>query len=131
MTRTHALLLAAAVVVVAAVATALALGEEQPDPVRARDGRVALTMTDFRFAPQRVRVPAGRLRIEVRNAGTLPHALRLERVNTGGEAGRVVTRKPGANGVLEVEQVNRGRYRYYCPLAHHDDLGMHGELIVR
>ena len=131
MTRTHALLAAAAVVVVAAVAAALALGSGQPDPVRARDGRVALTMVDFRFKPQRVRVPAGPLRIEVRNAGTLPHALRLERASTGGEAGRVLTRKPGESAVLEVEQVNRGRYRYFCPLSHHDDLGMHGELIVR
>ena len=124
-------MLAATVAVVAAVATALALGAREPDPVRARDGRVTLRMDDFRFTPQRVRVPAGPLRIEVVNGGRLPHALRLERRGTGGEAGRVLTRRPGESAVLEVEKVNRGRYRYFCPLSHHDDLGMYGELIVR
>ena len=131
MTRTQALVLAAGAAAVAAVAAAVALGSRQPEPVRARDGRVTLVMDDFRFAPQRVRVRPGPLRLEVRNAGRLPHALRLERAGTGGEAGRILTRKPGATGVLEVAKVNRGRYRYYCPLSHHDDLGMHGELIVR
>ena len=131
MTRTQIVLIAACAAALAAVAVAVAVGSGQPDPVRARDGRVELVMDDYRFTPQRVRVPPGPLRLEVRNAGRLPHALRLERLNTGGEAGRILTRKPGMTGVLEVEKVNRGRYRYFCPLSHHDELGMHGELIVR
>jgi plastocyanin len=131
MTRTRLLVLAATVAILAAVATALALGARQPDPVRARDGRIALRMDDFRFTPQRIRARPGPLRIEVANAGRLPHAVRLVRAGTGGEAGRVLTRRPGESAVLEVEQVNPGRYRFVCPISHHEELGMHGVLIVR
>lgn len=117
-----------AALAVAAVAVAVALGARQPEPVRAREGRVDLRMDDFRFTPQRVRARAGELRIAVRNEGRLPHALRLMR--GGDERGRVLTRKPGEDEVLEV-RLSPGRYRYICPLSHHEELGMHGVLVVR
>jgi plastocyanin len=130
MTSKRPLLLAATAVALLAGGVALAASQGAPEPVRARDGRIVITMDDFRYEPQRIRAAKGRLRIEVRNVGRLPHALRLIRTRTGGEAGRILTRKPGEEGLLEVK-VNRGSYRYFCPLSHHDELGMYGQLVVR
>ena len=122
------ILILAAAAVVAAVAVTVALGARQPQPVRAREGRIEVRMDDFRFAPQRIRARAGALEIAVHNEGRLPHALRLMR--GGDERGGVPTRKPGESEVLEVE-LGPGRYRLVCPLSHHEELGMHGVLVVR
>jgi len=130
MTRRTVLAATGAVLAMAWIAV-IAIGSAKDDPVRARDGRITVTMDDFRFSVERIRTRPGPFRMEVRNEGRVPHAVQLVRARTGGEAGRVITRRPGESGVLEVEKVNRGRYRYLCPLPQHEDLGMYGELIVR
>ena len=119
----------AAVAAVLVIAVAVAAVAQRPEAaVTVRDRAAALTMVDFRFHPQALRAQRGRIRLEFRNAGRLPHAVRLMRGDA--EAGRVLTRKPGETGVLDVK-VNPGVYRYVCPLSHHEELGMYGTLHVR
>lgn len=89
---------------------------------------LVLEARDYRFHPQALRTRAGRARVEVVNRGRLPHAfqLRLE----GRERLRIPTVLPGKRGVATVT-LARGSYRFACPIANHEELGMHGVLTVR
>jgi len=53
-------------------------GGDEPE-ARARDGRVAVTIDDFRYTPQQIRAAPGRLRFDFVNQGRLAHTFRLER----------------------------------------------------
>lgn len=130
MTRTRLIALVVAAAALAWVA-AIALASRTPEAVKAPGGRISVNLDDYRFSVERIRVRPGPFRMEVRNVGRVPHAVVLIREDSGGEAGRVITRKPGETGVLDIEKVNRGTYRFLCPLSHHEDLGMWGTLVVR
>lgn len=96
-------------------------------PVAAGDP-ISLEQRDYRFRPQALRARAGRARVEIVNAGRLPHAfqLRLE----GRERLRIPTVLPGRRGEATVT-LARGSYRFVCPIANHEELGMYGVLTVR
>lgn len=113
-----------------AIAAAFLVGcGEQPRATTVEPGGpLTLVMRDYRFHPQALRARAGRARVEVINRGRLPHAfqLRLE----GRERLRIPTVLPGERGVATVT-LKRGSYRFACPIANHEELGMHGVLTVR
>lgn len=69
---------------------------------------------------------AGRIAVEVVNDGVLRHALALD-----GPSGLVRTRAlvPGDRATLSVS-LPQGTYRWYCPLADHEQRGMVGRLRV-
>ena len=99
------------------------------EPVREADGVVELALTDFRIRPQVVRAPRDSLTIIVRNDGRLAHALRIR-----GESEtvrlKVSTLLPGREAARVGVTLKRGRWRLFCPVANHEELGMHGTLIV-
>ena len=123
MTRRPLLLL-----VLALPAAALpACGGEEP-AARARDGRVAVEIEDFRYRPQLIRAAPGRIRFDLVNRGRLAHTFRIER----GEAivAKVSSLLPGDRARKGV-RVRRGEYRFFCALSNHEELGMYGTLVVR
>ena len=112
----------------AAAATALAGCGEEAHEARVPSGAIAFEQRDYRFRPQAVRAESGRVRITVANRGRLPHALQLRL--KGRERLRIRTVLPGRRGSAGAE-LPPGRYRFACPIANHEELGMHGVLTLR
>lgn len=94
----------------------------------ARNGRVAVTLDDFRFEPQAIRARPGRITFALRNRGRLAHTFRL-RIE-GRPVVEVPSLLPGERTV-ETARLPRGTYRMFCALANHEELGMYGTLTVR
>lgn len=92
------------------------------------DEPIRLEQRDYRFEPQALRAPDGPARVEVVNRGRIPHALQLRR--EGREVLRISTVLPGERGSGTVT-LEPGNYRFACPIANHEELGMHGVLTVR
>jgi plastocyanin len=114
--------------VAAGAAAALTGCGEQPRPTVIERNPITLEMRDYRFKPQTVRARAGDVRIAVVNRGRLPHALQL-RVD-GRERLRIPTVLPGRRDSASA-RLPAGRYRFACPIGNHEELGMHGVLILR
>ena len=109
-------------------------GGDSAPPVHARDGVVRLRMEEFRFVPQRVQVPTGRVRIIATNAGILTHNVAVESEDTmpGDQPvqyARTKTAHPGQT-VTKTVTLQPGKYRLSDTIANHDNLGQYGELIV-
>ena len=114
----------------AGAAAALSGCGGQPAPTVVDGDEVALEMTDYRFKPQllRGRARAGEVRVDVVNAGRLPHALELRL--RGRERLRIATVLPGRRASASA-RLPAGRYRFLCPIGNHEELGMHGVLTLR
>jgi len=104
-------------------------------PAGARDGRLAVVLTEFRVRPEHIRVPAGRLTIVARNDGVLAHDVAViaahRALDPAGERrfGTSPTALPGETVALTV-RLHPGRYRLACVLSNHDNLGQYAELQV-
>ena len=122
---------------------ALAIAGCGEPPTRSIAGHVvSIRMEDFRFVPQNIRVPAGRLTIRARNAGDLAHNVKVfrgmpfARSNTGDNEipatplGGTATVLPGRTAVGTV-RLKPGTYTIACTVGNHDNLGMYGKLVVR
>ncbi len=115
----------------ALVMTTLATGcGGEPAPVRERDGVVEISLTDFRLRPQVIEAPRDSFTILVRNDGRLAHALRIRGASEVVRL-KVSTLLPGREAARVGVTLKRGRWRLFCPLANHEELGMHGTLVVR
>ena len=99
-------------------------------PIRERDGVVEISLTDFRIRPLVVRAPRDSLTILVRNEGRLAHAFRIRGASEATRL-KVPTLKPGADAARVGVTLKRGRWRMFCPLANHEELGMHATLEVK
>jgi len=99
-----------------------------PASARARDGRVTITMDDFRYTPQVIRARRGTLTIELRNEGRLGHAFHVRK------DGRLWIEErrllPGERRIVR-RRLERGDYRAFDPLSNFEQLGMYGTLSVR
>jgi plastocyanin len=111
---------------VLAAASIAGCGGADP-PVRADDGRVEIRLDDFFIEPQRIRAPARSISFEIVNRGRLPHTFRVEDERLRVEQ---KTLAPGASATVRAD-LARGRYRMFCAIANHEELGMHGTLVVR
>ena len=87
-------------------------------------------MVDFRMKPQVIRAPSDSLTIIVRNDGRLPHAFRI-RGATEAVRLKVPTLLPGEKAARVAVRLKRGHWRIFCPLSNHEELGMHGTLVIR
>jgi plastocyanin len=115
-------------VLLALSATPLAACGDDHPATRARGGHVAVAAADYRYRPQLIRAHRGPLRFDLVNHGRLAHTFRLER---GGRiVARVSTFLPGDHAT-GFARVRAGRYRFFCALANHEELGMYGTLVVR
>jgi plastocyanin len=131
-----------ALAVLALLAAALAAGCGEPAARSVEGHVVSIRMEDFRFVPQNISVPAGRLTIRARNAGDLAHNVKVfrgkpfARSNTGGDEipatplGGTPTVLPGRTAVGTVG-LKPGTYTIACTVGNHDNLGMYGKLVVR
>jgi plastocyanin len=106
------------------------------DPYVPADGRtVSVRLDEYRVLPQRVTVPAGRVRLVARNTGRLTHNLAVVQFDRPlGEDeerqyARTRTAHPGQRVATSVT-LEPGKYRVVCTIANHDNLGQYGELKV-
>jgi plastocyanin len=104
-------------------------GAHEPAAVRAKDHRVAVEVQDFRYTPQTIAASPGRLRLDIVNHGRLAHTLWVSR-GTGNVVARASSLLPG-DRASKTFKVRKGRYRFFCALSNHEQLGMYGTLIVR
>jgi plastocyanin len=103
-------------------------GAAEPAPVRAKSDRIAITVRDFRYTPQRIRATPGRLRVDLTNRGRLAHSFRVERKNQ--IVAKISSLLPGDTDSTTFK-VRPGEYRFFCALSNHEELGMYGTLIVK
>jgi plastocyanin len=118
-----------------AVAIALSAGCSGDAQVRENRPVVRVTLDEYAITPQDISVPSGRVQLVARNAGRLTHNLRIEvPPDVPGDQrpplGGTPTAQPGAT-VRTTISLKPGTYRMRCSLANHDDLGMHGTVLVR
>jgi uncharacterized cupredoxin-like copper-binding protein len=116
--RLAAALAAAVAVVLAPASAALA-----PAPAR-----VQVSAKEFFFALSRRTVVAGPAIVELANFGEDPHDLRMERMG-GGRLWKTPLVYPGAYYDLDATLVP-GRYRLWCSIGNHRQLGMQAVLTV-
>ena len=103
-------------------------GADEPAPVQAKRDRIAVTVKDFRYAPQAIRASPGRLRVVLTNRGRLAHTFRVERKNR--IVAKVSSLLPGDTTSTRFK-VRAGEYRFFCALSNHEELGMYGTLVVK
>lgn len=104
---------------------------EPVGPVPTTDPRavavVSVSLADYVLAGDRSRIPrAGLVAFEATNDGTVRHGLAVD-----APAGRVTTRalRPGERATFSI-RLPPGTYKWYCPVADHEQRGMVGRLRV-
>jgi plastocyanin len=125
---------AAFVLLATAVAGLSGCGGDEPTAT-ASSGTLRLRLDEYRVLPERVRVPAGRVRIVARNTGRLTHNVAVVQFERplGDEQEREYARTETAHPrhtVSTTVRLRPGRYRIICTIANHDNLGQYGELRV-
>jgi plastocyanin len=111
----------------AAVFGAVALFAAQASATVA-PARVQVSAQEFSYALSRRTVVAGPAIVELYNLGEDPHDLRMERLG-GGKLWKTPLVYPGAYYDLNATLVP-GRYRLWCSIANHRQLGMTAVLTV-
>ena len=111
-----------------------ACGRDAPY-VPASGRAVSLRLDEYRVLPERLTVPAGRIRIVARNTGRLTHNVAVVQFDRplGEDEERQYARTPTAHPGERVQTtvtLRPGRYRLVCTIANHDNLGQYGELRV-
>lgn len=104
-------------------------------PVRVVDGTLRVTLDEYRIRPQSVEVRAGELRIVARNAGRLPHNVKVEELERKEGAaprayGGTPTARPGQTVRSRPIPLEPGVYELVCTVGNHRNLGQYGELRV-
>ena len=117
MTKVVALAAAAAAVFAAGSATA------------STPGRLGVRATEFHLTLSRASVKKGRVLVQLQNAGEDVHDLRLRRIG-GTRTYAFPLTNPGGVVTLSLRLLP-GRYRLWCSVANHAQLGMRAVLHVR
>jgi hypothetical protein len=92
-------------------------------------GRLGVSATEFRLTLSRASVKAGRVIVQLQNNGQDVHDLRLRRIGGKRNYAFPVT-SPDGRSTLTL-QLLPGRYRLWCSVANHTQLGMRAVLRVR
>ena len=95
----------------------------------AAPGWLGVSATEFHLTLSRGSVKAGRVIIQLQNAGQDVHDLRLRRIG-GKRTYSLPVTTPGGRSTLTLRLLP-GRYRLWCSLANHAQLGMRAVLRVR
>lgn len=116
----------------AAATTALvaAAGCGEPGAVAVDATPLRLTLSEYRIAPQAVRVPAGRVEVVVRNGGTTVHRLEIRSADRARTLASSPPLRPGDSARLVVD-LPPGDYVDTCAIERHDTLGEHGTIVAR
>jgi hypothetical protein len=127
MTRRPALTtLAVLAAFVAATAVVLTLRADPAPGSVAYPARLMAVTTEFRLTLSRIKVPAGRVRIELANYGEDPHDLKLRRI--GGTRVYTIPETAPGERTTRTFRLQAGRYRVWCAVADHQSLGMRAPL---
>ena len=103
---------------------ALALAKQTPAPAR-----VLVTATEFRLSLSRTSIKSGPAIVQLQNLGEDAHDL-FQRRAGGTRVYRISTVRPGRVGELSAKLLP-GRFRLWCGVANHAQLGMRATLVVR
>lgn len=97
-------------------------------PMLAPPARILVFADEFRFNLSRATLPAGRIRLQLKNIGEDDHDFRI----LGPKGGlRAETGIVGPDGLGEITtRLARGRYSYLCTVADHSTRGMRGSFTV-
>ena len=96
--------------------------------VREQTGGFNVTLDDYLIRPQSIRVPKGKqLTVTVHNVGKLGHTFRIRSSNH--DVLKFTTLAPGETKSRSFK-LAAGKYTMYCALSNHEELGMHGTLVV-
>lgn len=117
-------------------ACGVALGGCGGSTARVTTHELRLRLEEFRFVPQNVSVPPGRLKIVAFNAGALTHNVVIEVSRRDVYGGRPIkatipTILPGQSSAPIKVLLPPGRYLLLSNVANQADLGMTGMLTVR
>ena len=88
-----------------------------------------IEIKDFRYTPQTIEATPGQLRLDIANHGRLAHTLWVSRGDQNIVA-KASSLLPG-DRTSKTLKVRKGRYRFFCALSNHEELGMYGTLIIR
>jgi hypothetical protein len=99
--------------------------------IGAAPSRLLVGGSEFRLTLSRATVKPGRVLIQLQNRGEDDHDLRLQRITSkpNPPVARWAVTKPGDLSELNL-QLRRGRYRLWCSLPGHRELGMRATLRV-
>ena len=93
------------------------------------NGKVSVVGREYSFDPSAIVVRgAGRLRITLRNEGSLAHNIKVRR---GGELVGGTPSFPAGSSESALVVLEHGNYELVCTVGDHAELGMTGELTVR
>ena len=87
---------------------------------------ITVTEREYKLSLSTHKAPVGRVRIVVRNAGKVPHALAIR---GAGVSRRTPTIAPGKSAVLLVD-MRSGAYSLWCPMPGHAALGMKSSIAL-
>lgn len=85
---------------------------------------VAVTLTDFKINVATTTFPAGRIRLNVTNEGSVAHSIGVNGI------GKTRDLPPGASAVLDLGVMEPGKYTWVCDIAGHAEVGMTGTFEV-
>jgi len=91
-------------------------------------GRLGVSASEFHLTLSRGSVKAGRVIVQLQNEGEDVHDLRLRRIG-GTRTYSLPVTSPGGRTTLSLRLLP-GRYRLWCSLANHAQLGMRAVLRV-
>jgi plastocyanin len=90
--------------------------------------RVQAVADEYRFTLSRVKVPSGKVKIELANFGEDPHNLKLRRI--GGTTVHTVGETLPGERTVKTFKLQAGQFKLWCSLAGHEALGMKATLRV-
>ena len=122
---------------VAALAAAVALAgigaaaaaEAIAKPVEPPPSRLLVTAREFSLSLSRPKVAPGQAIVQLYDYGEDPHNLVLQKIG-GPTAYTTGVIEPGETGEVRLRLRQRSRYRLWCSLADHAELGMEAQLRV-
>jgi plastocyanin len=91
-------------------------------------GAVAESATEFKFSKPAATAKAGKVTVNLANAGTTAHAIEIEGTPKGDVKTKVIS--PGQSATLTAN-LKPGKYQFYCPVDSHKQQGMKGTLTVK
>ncbi|HEX3508092.1 MAG TPA: cupredoxin domain-containing protein [Candidatus Dormibacteraeota bacterium] len=93
-------------------------------------GSTKVSMTEFKFTPSDIQVPAGKVVFYVVNDGNGTSHDMVIRDSTGKIIGKSELVSAGDSTVFTVDNIAAGTYTFFCDQAGHEASGMHGILAV-